>query len=87
MNQYVSKKFSNQYKATIGADFMTKEVQVDDRLVSMQVLPPLKMRYCLPRFPDVIQTQNEPELGKVECTSRPDQHFTSATSSFSDCSM
>ena len=37
MNQYVSKKFSNQYKATIGADFMTKEVQVDDRLVTMQV--------------------------------------------------
>ena len=39
MNQYVSKKFSNQYKATIGADFMTKEVQVDDRLVTMQVTP------------------------------------------------
>ena len=39
MNQYVSKKFSNQYKATIGADFMTKEVQVDDRLVTMQVPP------------------------------------------------
>ena len=26
MNQYVNKKFSNQYKATIGADFLTKEV-------------------------------------------------------------
>ena len=38
MNQYVNKKFSNQYKATIGADFLTKEVQVDDRLVTMQVL-------------------------------------------------
>lgn len=37
MNQYVNKKFSGQYKATIGADFMTKEVQVDDRLVTMQV--------------------------------------------------
>jgi Ras-related protein Rab-7A len=37
MNQYVSKKFSNQYKATIGADFLTKEVQVDDRLVTMQI--------------------------------------------------
>lgn len=37
MNQYVNKKFSNQYKATIGADFLTKEVQVDDRLVTMQV--------------------------------------------------
>ena len=38
MNQYVNKKFSNQYKATIGADFLTKEVMVDDRLVTMQVL-------------------------------------------------
>lgn len=37
MNQYVNKKFSSQYKATIGADFLTKEVQVDDRLVTMQV--------------------------------------------------
>jgi GTPase SAR1 family protein len=39
MNQYVNKKFSSQYKATIGADFLTKEVQVDDRLVTMQVGP------------------------------------------------
>lgn len=31
MNQYVNRKFSNQYKATIGADFLTKEVTIDDR--------------------------------------------------------
>uniref|UniRef100_UPI00358FB42B ras-related protein rab7-like isoform X1 n=3 Tax=Myxine glutinosa TaxID=7769 RepID=UPI00358FB42B len=37
MNQYVNKKFSNQYKATIGADFLTKEVVVDDRLVTLQI--------------------------------------------------
>eukprot|EP00158_Paraphelidium_tribonemae_P009251 Partr_v1_DN28812_c0_g1_i2_m33635 putative member RAS oncogene family len=37
MNQYVNKKFSNQYKATIGADFLTKEVVVDDRVVTMQI--------------------------------------------------
>jgi GTPase SAR1 family protein len=37
MNQYVNKKFSNQYKATIGADFLTKEVVVDDKVVTMQV--------------------------------------------------
>ena len=29
MNQYVNKKFSNQYKATIGADFLTKEVRIE----------------------------------------------------------
>ncbi|CAG7948351.1 unnamed protein product [Penicillium nalgiovense] len=37
MNQYVNKKFSGSYKATIGADFLTKEVLVDDRLVTMQI--------------------------------------------------
>ncbi|KAL9106586.1 MAG: hypothetical protein Q9227_008432 [Pyrenula ochraceoflavens] len=37
MNQYVNKKFSTSYKATIGADFLTKEVLVDDRLVTMQL--------------------------------------------------
>ena len=41
MNQYVNKKFSNQYKATIGADFLTKEVMLDDKLVTMQVGPTL----------------------------------------------
>lgn len=37
MVQQVNKKFSASYKATIGADFLTKEVLVDDRLVTMQV--------------------------------------------------
>lgn len=37
MNQYVNRKFSNQYKATIGADFLTKDVMIDDRLVTMQI--------------------------------------------------
>lgn len=37
MNRYVNKKFSTQYKATIGADFVTKDVVVDDRLVTMQI--------------------------------------------------
>jgi hypothetical protein len=33
----VNKRFSSAYKATIGADFLTREVLVDDRLVTMQV--------------------------------------------------
>merc|ERR1711998_609928 len=41
MNMYVNRKFNNQYKATIGADFLTKEVMVthngDQRLVTMQI--------------------------------------------------
>lgn len=34
---YVNKKFRNQYKATIGADFLTKEVQYEDRMFTLQV--------------------------------------------------
>ena len=37
MSQFVNQKFSNQYKATIGADFLTKEIIVDDKLVTLQV--------------------------------------------------
>ncbi|RZC75474.1 hypothetical protein C5167_050956 [Papaver somniferum] len=37
MNQYVNRKFSNQYKATIGADFLTKEVEFEDRLFTLQI--------------------------------------------------
>lgn len=37
MNQYVNKKFSNQYKATIGADFLTAECMIDDKAVTLQI--------------------------------------------------
>lgn len=36
-HKQVRKKFSASYKATIGADFLTKQVQVDDRFVTLQV--------------------------------------------------
>jgi len=36
--QYIHKRFTNNYKATIGADFITKEVQVEKgKTVSMQI--------------------------------------------------
>lgn len=37
LNQFVNKKFTNQYKATIGADFLTKEMVIDDRIVTLQI--------------------------------------------------
>ena len=37
LNQYISKQFSSFYKATIGADFLSKEVMVDDTRVSLQI--------------------------------------------------
>uniref|UniRef100_A0A8C5R4H8 Ras-related protein Rab-7b n=1 Tax=Leptobrachium leishanense TaxID=445787 RepID=A0A8C5R4H8_9ANUR len=37
MNQYVNSRFSNHYRATIGADFFTKEVRVDEKLVTVQI--------------------------------------------------
>ncbi|XP_053328717.1 ras-related protein rab7-like [Spea bombifrons] len=37
MNQFVNSRFSNHYRATIGADFFTKELRMDDQLVTVQI--------------------------------------------------
>lgn len=37
INRYVKKQFSLQYKATIGADFLTKEISLDGCVVQLQV--------------------------------------------------
>jgi len=37
MNQYCIKKFTNQYRATIGADFLTKELVLESRIATMQI--------------------------------------------------
>jgi len=37
MWRYVRDKFSLSYKATIGADTMSKEITVDDKIVTLQV--------------------------------------------------
>eukprot|EP00771_Trimastix_marina_P001119 gnl/Trimastix_PCT/2161.p1 GENE.gnl/Trimastix_PCT/2161~~gnl/Trimastix_PCT/2161.p1 ORF type:complete len:210 (-),score=8.35 gnl/Trimastix_PCT/2161:189-818(-) len=37
INQYVKHNFTQRYKATIGADFLSKEVTIDDCLVTMQI--------------------------------------------------
>ena len=37
MQQYIQNTFSTQYKATIGAEFLSKEIIMDDRLVTMQI--------------------------------------------------
>ena len=37
MNKFINQTFSAQYKATIGADFLTKEISIDGQSVAMQV--------------------------------------------------
>jgi Ras-related protein Rab-7A len=37
MTQYVKKTYDHRYKATIGADFMTQEVEVDGTLANLQI--------------------------------------------------
>jgi Ras-related protein Rab-7A len=37
MHQYVSKKFDPRYKATIGADFLSKDVEIDGSAVTLQI--------------------------------------------------
>ncbi|XP_074382154.1 ras-related protein Rab7-like isoform X2 [Apium graveolens] len=49
MNQYVYNKFNQQYKATIGADFVTKELQIEDKLVTLQVSEKVARDWCASR--------------------------------------
>ncbi|KAL2907276.1 Ras-related protein Rab7 [Bienertia sinuspersici] len=37
INRYVHQKFNQQYKATIGADFVTRELHIDGKIVSLQI--------------------------------------------------
>ncbi|KPA78570.1 putative mitochondrial rab7 GTP binding protein [Leptomonas pyrrhocoris] len=37
MHQYVSHRFDSRYKATIGADFLTKDVEINGRVVTLQI--------------------------------------------------
>jgi len=37
MERFVAAKFSSQYKATIGADFSTKDVTIGDELITLQI--------------------------------------------------
>ena len=36
MNQYVLARFATSYKATIGVDFLSKDVMLEDRMVTLQ---------------------------------------------------
>ena len=35
MTRYVDNKYTHHYKATVGADFMAKDVMIDDKMVSL----------------------------------------------------
>eukprot|EP01083_Nonionella_stella_P001821 5237_1 len=37
LNHYVNNQFIETHKATIGADFMTKEIEIEDKLITLQM--------------------------------------------------
>jgi Ras-related protein Rab-7A len=37
MDRFVNQTFSERYKATIGADFLTKELRIENKLVTLQI--------------------------------------------------
>lgn len=37
LDQYVNRKFSNVYKATLGVDFLSKTISIDNRLAKMEI--------------------------------------------------
>lgn len=50
LHQYVNNAFVDEHKATIGADFLTKEIIVDDTLFTLQV----KLTSKISKFPEFI---------------------------------
>lgn len=48
MNRFVKDRYSEKYKATIGADTMNKEITVDDKTVSLQVCSSPLVLLCIP---------------------------------------
>ena len=94
MNQYVNRKFSIQYKATIGADFLTKEVFVDDRNVTMQVRRPSRkaaVQWASPAHPyqplrQCVERTRSGTLLARSASSRSVSHFTVAPMRACSCS-
>mmetsp|Transcript_17476 Transcript_17476/g.49130 ORF Transcript_17476/g.49130 Transcript_17476/m.49130 type:complete len:208 (+) Transcript_17476:75-698(+) len=37
MDRYINKKWAAQYRATIGADFLTREVEIGNKMVTLQI--------------------------------------------------
>ena len=37
LDRFISKRFIGSYKSTIGADFLTQEIWVDDKLSTLQI--------------------------------------------------
>jgi len=37
LERFINRKFSASYKATIGADFLTKEMEIDNKFVTLQI--------------------------------------------------
>ncbi|KAL6464627.1 hypothetical protein MHYP_G00269440 [Metynnis hypsauchen] len=46
MTRFVDHRFTNMYRATIGVDFLTKEVTVDKDSVILQVSPERVQQWC-----------------------------------------
>ncbi|MGH0140176.1 UNVERIFIED_CONTAM: hypothetical protein FKN15_070503 [Acipenser sinensis] len=46
MNQFVNHRFTNLYRSTIGADFLTKEMTMDGNTVVLQVSGKLAQDWC-----------------------------------------
>ena len=45
LNHYVNNTFIQTHKATIGADFMTKEIEIEDKLITLQMWDTVKTIY------------------------------------------
>jgi GTPase SAR1 family protein len=75
MSQFVQKRFDKTHKATIGADFFTKDVMIDDKLVTLQVCATSRAEYGRdpvyidPNGVHILEVSSPPEM--LALLSRP----------------
>jgi len=59
VKQYVNKNFELNYKATIGADFLVKDILVEDQLVCLQIWDTAGFERCGIQFLNVTLHQDD----------------------------
>ena len=58
IRQYIYKQFSEKYNVTIGLDFDTKKIKIDNRILNMQIWGPAGIEIFQLLMPSYIRNSN-----------------------------
>ena len=81
LHKYVTGNFIQEHKATIGADFLTKEINVEDKVVTLQVIS--THIHCEIACYSLLTNINKKDMG--HCRSRKISEFRQCILSRSGC--